>query len=268
MTRRARHHGFTVVELLIVVAVVALLASILLPSVRRARGMAQRAACASNLRQLVTANLGYAAENGGHYVLAAEDILFRSNRKRWHGERQGLNEPFDPKYGPLEPYLGGGAVKQCPSFEPAAGGFEAGCGGYGYNHYYLGGRYDGRYKTSAGRGDEPKACQYSATVGQVTQPSRTVMFTDAAIGRDGPLRVEEYSFCEPPYSPGTTDRRAASIHFRHLRLCNVAWVDGRVDAQPMTFSAGYGVYDICESEARGLGFGWFGPDSNELFDLK
>ena len=56
------------------------------------------------------------------------------------------------------------------------GDIELGNGGYGYNHYYIGGRYD-KYPTSATRGTGPVACQFSARTYEVTQPARTVMFT-------------------------------------------------------------------------------------------
>jgi len=49
---RFRRAGFTVVELLVVVAIVAALVGLLLPAVQAAREAARRSACANNLRQL------------------------------------------------------------------------------------------------------------------------------------------------------------------------------------------------------------------------
>jgi len=62
--RRKSRIGFTLVELLVVVAIIGVLASLLLPAVQRAREAARKIACQSNLRQLAQAAHLYQEAHG------------------------------------------------------------------------------------------------------------------------------------------------------------------------------------------------------------
>jgi len=254
--------GFTLIELLVVISIIALLISILLPALGAARNAAESAVCASNARQLTLANIAYAADFRQHYVLGAED-LYSTNLLRWHGKRATTSDTFDSKLGPLSSYFNSADVKRCPSFVDSHpdGPYEAGAGGYGYNMTYIGARTDLYPPFTA------TSYKVSATVDQVRNPSGTIMFADAAgISWSSGQVVEESELYVPNQVSylGLGGQNQPTMHFRHNFAANAAHADGHVALQTMTFTQN--PYGSVPAELSDW-FGWFGPESNELFDL-
>lgn len=76
MTRilKVRRGGFTLIELMIVIAIIAILAAVLIPNFVRARATSQVTGCKSNLKNIATAVEAYAVDNDAHYPTVLGDI--------------------------------------------------------------------------------------------------------------------------------------------------------------------------------------------------
>jgi len=109
--------GFTLVELLVVIGIIALLISILMPALRKAREQANGVACSSNQRQLMQAFLMFAAEHQGRLPGNFTDYQNPDTDKRaW---LLNFQEPLTaaPKNGTLYRYLNTEKVYFCPSLQ-------------------------------------------------------------------------------------------------------------------------------------------------------
>lgn len=134
--------GFTLIEVLVVVAIIALLVAILLPSLRRAREQAKAALCSTQIRQLMSASLMYTGEFKGRLPgTGINDSGFASQyyngtRKdylTWFGTWKTmidyrLTDPVDiaawknaPKGGRLWRYYHDAKILLCPSIQKGNG---------------------------------------------------------------------------------------------------------------------------------------------------
>ncbi len=75
--RLSRRSGFTLVEIMIVVAIIGLLAAIAIPNFVKARGTSQRSACIANLKQIDGAKATWALESkAAANVVPGNDELY------------------------------------------------------------------------------------------------------------------------------------------------------------------------------------------------
>lgn len=110
--------AFTLVELLVTLAVVSVLATLLLPAMARSKGRAKEAVCIGNLKQINVGFHLYLADNEGRFPAG-----FRWpgrwqvwNSKEFYGGRDGIDTNTPPaRVRPLFPYLGASEVYRCPA---------------------------------------------------------------------------------------------------------------------------------------------------------
>lgn len=258
MNRRA----FTLVELLVVVAIIALLVGILLPALGMARELGKRVKCLSNLRQLTTATTAYHAEYDGRYPLAYYQRIeggkavsyawdFKTTRDWSSGQPRDTVEPGT---------LWGGdavaeAIQQCPSFKGPANWVGDPHTGYNYNTSYLG-RDETRIPVPAPLGFVPP----SARVGDVQQPGATAVYGDGeyAAGANKFMRAPFVN----PRDASFSGRHAGTQGYRHIDQTNVAFADGHAQSWAERHTdSGEGDANIAE------GTGFLSED-NTLYDLE
>jgi len=112
ISRRARPlHGFTLVELLTVIAIIGVLLALLLPAVQAAREASRRISCQNNLKQLGLALQNHATAVGSFPGLGSQPQTSFSVHARIlpYVEQQGLNNLIDFR----QPLMLGGGGSPC-----------------------------------------------------------------------------------------------------------------------------------------------------------
>lgn len=129
----ARQKAFTLMELLVVVAVIGVLASLLLPSLAHSKSQAQGAYCQNNTRQLVVGCIMYCDDNYGYfpYNLVASNadtnINWAGGVLDWEATPDNTNTAYLTG-GALGPYLHGSSEAfRCPS-DTVLSGLQRGLG--------------------------------------------------------------------------------------------------------------------------------------------
>ena len=75
---------FTLIELLIVIAIIAILAAMLLPALQSSKGQAQKINCISNMKQVCLAANNYGANNNDYLPSASKQGVYASYNCPWY----------------------------------------------------------------------------------------------------------------------------------------------------------------------------------------
>ncbi len=254
--RAVQKKAFTLIELLIVIAVIALVMALLMPAMARARQQGRSVLCSSNLRQMSFAAAMYANENDEYFPMAIINEIAGATRKMraWDFTTvsgQSVVEPGLLWQGEMIE-----KIQQCPSFRGAANWANDPYTGYNYNSSYLGG-------TAAVKNGEIMAhtVVMSAKVSSVRKPNECAVFGD------GEWAQGANKFMRSPF-PGDLDenfsgRYAGTQGFRHLGKTNVSWADGSVRQVRKRCT------ETIESEKKNIAEGTgFLSDDNSAYDLQ
>ena len=206
---------FTLLELLIVIAIVAILAGLLLPALNNAREKANAIACVSNQKQIQQALIGYVDDNRESFPCYGNPAPSLTPDINW------IYRLYDGDY------LKGGAVFFCKSqryrrkydndaiflADPQSiKNFDN--GSYGYNWRYLGTNLDYSKESAVLRWNT------GAKRSRIRKPSEMISLVDVV--RDHARDLGSF-ICDPYANCG-----ASNPDPRHSGGCNIAWVDGHV----------------------------------------
>lgn len=180
--------AFTLIELLVVIAIIAILAAILFPVFGRAREMARRASCVSNLKQMGLATIQYSQDFDENLYPHRFNVPAGQNPLETEATAAGVtgmanNKNWWPNL--LQPYIKSWQVFQCPSKANAwvkwnSDGKDCkatGCSGIGYGGENSYGHNDILSPAEAfSGGTAPLAIKVS----QIQDSSKTVAVVDAS----------------------------------------------------------------------------------------
>lgn len=273
--------AFTLIEVLVVVAIIALLLAMLLPGLSRARRQAATVVCLSNLHQMLTTTQAYTAVYSGFYPPSHDTVTAPaangdSDRQIDYGwDITRITDLMTGKVRVLPGLIWQGktieAIQQCPGFAGPAMWADDRYTGYNYNSSYIGAFRKRKEKTvSLGPAAPAQAVSWSIVVRPARQDEIRMPSLCALFG-DGEYVAGANKFMRSPWGSeqGARDtwvnsgRGAGTQGYRHTGRTNVAFADGHARPWNRRHTE---TYDL-EKPYIGDNNGFLSPD-NSLYDLK
>jgi prepilin-type N-terminal cleavage/methylation domain-containing protein/prepilin-type processing-associated H-X9-DG protein len=230
----SNHDGLTLIELLIVIAIIGILAALLLPAITHAKARAQQAQCASNLHQLGLALQEYAADNKAYPYGQGQSL----SEPGWMNvlEEQMLHDGWRTGDSNNAEFFTNG-VWRCPRLElPSefkALGVHGFCS-YGYNALGISGRFGlGEFLHSRGKATIPPDRESS-----VVNPSEMIAIGDGFCGNGSGIADGQWIIGRVAFQAETQQAAYAGTkraNDRHQGKANVVFCDAHVEALRLTF---------------------------------
>ena len=111
--------GFTLVELLVVITIIAILVALMLPAINKAKSVGQRVACINNQKQLQMAHMTFSDDHDDKILYSSAWKHEPSAPYAWApgslNVSQFLNRRFWAKKLPLYPYFKNEDILKCPA---------------------------------------------------------------------------------------------------------------------------------------------------------
>lgn len=222
--RRTNQTGLTLVEILVVIAIIGILAALLLPALSHAEARSRRTQCANNVHQLGLALAEYAADNNFYPAdLNWQDAL----------DQQMINSRVKKL---ASTWITNG-VWNCPSRQIPSELSELQVLGeysYGYNAEGVGGRFglanDNPFLSHGGKNVPP------IRDAALADPSEMIAIGDGFAGSDSIVLDNESNLGRVGISKnGFTNLSTARANARHQGKANMVFCDGHVELPTLKF---------------------------------